>query len=254
MIHIKTTEEIETMREGGKILASVLHELVSKVKPGLKLAELDELGEKLIKEAGATPSFKGYQASGMAEPYPNGICLSINDEIVHGLPKDRILQEGQVLTIDAGVYFKGFHTDSAITVGIGEISKENQKLIDVTRESLNIAINMVKPGVRLGDIGHAIEKCVKENKFSVIDGLVGHGVGRELQEEPIVPNFGKPGTLETLKEGMVLAIEPMVTLGKKNIILAKDGFAYKTANGSISAHFEHTVAVMADGNIILTQI
>ena len=254
MIHIKTKEEIETMREGGKILASVLHKLASRVKPGLKLVELDELGEKLIKEAGATPSFKGYQASGMSEPYPVSICLSINDEIVHGLPKDRVLQEGQVLTIDAGVYFKGFHTDSAITIGVGEISKENQKLIDVTRESLNIAINMVKPGIRLGDIGHGIEKFIKENKFSVIDGLVGHGVGKELQEEPIVPNFGKPGTLETLKEGMVLAIEPMISIGKKAIILADDGFTYKMADGSISAQFEHTVAVMADGNIVLTQI
>lgn len=242
------------MREGGKILASVLRELASKVKPGLRLAELDELGEKLIRGAGATPSFKGYQASGMTKPYPTSICLSLNDEIVHGLPKDKILQEGQILTIDAGVYFKGFHTDSAVTVGVGKISSEAQKLIDTTRASLAIAIAMLRPNIQLGDIGYVINKFIKENKFSVIDGLVGHGVGRELQEDPIVPNFGKPGTLETLKEGMVIAIEPMVSTGKKNIILDKDGFTYKMADGSISAHFEHTVAITEDGNIVLTEL
>lgn len=240
------------MRAGGRILACVLAELKSLAKSGVALAELDELAERLIREAGAKPSFKGYQPSGAAKPYPASVCLSLNDEIVHGLPDNKILKDGDLLKIDLGVFYKGFHTDSAITIPIGNVSQRAQELMSVTEQALELAIKMVRPGVCLGDIGAGIEVFVSEHGFSVVRSLVGHGIGRELQEEPMVPNFGKPGTGVVLEEGMTIAIEPMVAVGKGQLILAADGFTYKTADGSLAAHFEHTVAVTADSALVLT--
>jgi len=254
MIKIKTKEEIDTMRQGGKILAHVLVDLAARVKPGVKLAELDRLAEQLISEAGAKPSFKGYQPDFATRPYPASVCLSLNSEVVHGLPAERVLEEGDLLKIDLGVFYKGFHTDSAITVGVGKISKDAEKLIRVTEQSLHNALDLIKPGVSLGDIGYAIGSFVKEHNFSIIKELTGHGIGREIHEEPNIFNFGQKGKGQKLEEGMTLAIEPMVSLGKGSVVLAEDGFTYKTVEGSLAAHFEHTVAVTKDGVHILTEI
>ena len=253
MITIKTDVEIGIMREGGKILACVLVALKSLAKPGVALSKLDKLAEQLIREAGAKPSFKGYRPSGAVKPYPASVCLSVNDEVVHGLPDERILKDGDLLKIDLGVFYKGLHTDSAVTIPTGNVSQEAKELISVTERALELAVKMVRPGVHLGDIGEVIQKFVASHNFSVVRDLVGHGIGRELQEEPMVPNFGKEGTGVVLEEGMTIAIEPMVAAGKGHLILAADGFTYKTADGSLAAHFEHTVAVTKDGCVILTK-
>ena len=177
----------------------------------------------------------------------------MNDEVVHGLPDERILKDGDLLKIDLGVFYKGLHTDSAVTIPTGNVSQEAKELISVTERALELAVKMVRPGVHLGDIGEVIQKFVASHNFSVVRDLVGHGIGRELQEEPMVPNFGKEGTGVVLEEGMTIAIEPMVAAGKGHLILAADGFTYKTADGSLAAHFEHTVAVTKDGCVILTK-
>jgi methionyl aminopeptidase len=253
VIRIKSEKEIEAMRAGGKILARVLREVSAAALPGVLLTELDDLAGKLIDEAGAEPSFRGYRPSGESEPYPGNICLSVNDEVVHGIPRSIALKESDLLNIDVGVHYRGFHTDSAVTVGIGKVSPTAHKLIKVTREALKRAILLVKPGTTLGDVGHSIEEHVTQNNFSVVENLVGHGIGEKLQEEPVVPNFGVRGEGIELEEGMVIAIEPMVSAGKGHIVLAEDGFTYKTADGSLAAHFEHTVAVTRNGNLILTK-
>ncbi len=254
MIKLKTSEQIETMREGGKILASVLAELKNLATSGVALEEINVRGDRLIREAGAEPSFKNYRPTRSSKPYPASICLSLNDEVVHGLAKGRILKSGDLLKIDAGVFYDGFHTDSAITIPIGKVSKRTYELINIAEESLERAIAMVMPGVMLGDIGYETQKFVREHKFSILKELVGHGVGRELQEEPMVPNFGERGTGEVLKEGMVIAIEPMVAIGESEITLDKDNFTYKMRDGSLAAHFEHTVAVTKNGSQVLTKL
>lgn len=253
MISLKTDKEIKIMRQGGKILASTLDTLKKEASPGVSLEHLNNLADKLIRKAGAVPSFKDYKSAGADKPYPASACLSLNDEVVHGLAKERKISEGDILTIDLGVFYKGFHTDSAVTVGIGKISDKIKKLISTTEESLAIAIGEVAPGVSLGTIGFVISDHVHKNGFTIVDGLVGHGVGQDLQEDPIVANFGQKGRGEVLKEGMVIAIEPMVSAGTADIILDEDGFTYKTADGSLAAHFEHTVAVTKDGYEILTE-
>lgn len=245
--------KIEAMREGGSILASVLDTLASTARPGLAVEELDKQGERLIREAGAEPSFKGYQPAGADQPYPASICLSLNDEVVHGLHANRTLKEGDLLSIDAGVYYKGFHTDSAVTVAVGTVSQKVQKLLQATRRALQLGIDQVGPGATTGDIGNAIEAHVKEHGFQVIQGLAGHGIGAEIHEELMVLNEGTPGKGAELQPGMTFAIEPMVTTGSGNIILDSDGFTYKTADGTPVAHFEHTVAVTKDGVEVLTK-
>jgi methionyl aminopeptidase len=248
-IKIKTKEEIEIMREGGEILAKILAELSDAAKPGVTTEELDKLAGELVLKYKVKSSFLGH------EGYPATLCASINDEIVHGLPSDKKLTEGDLFKIDMGVIHKGFHTDSAVTVIVigGEIDSTKQKLLNVTKESLRIGISKAIIGNTIGDIGAAIQKYVEDQGFNVVLDLVGHGIGRELHEPPQIPNYGELGTGPKLKEGMVIAIEPMVVTGEGRYKEAKDGFTFKTRDGGLAAHFEHTVAITADGPQILTK-
>ena len=245
-VHIKTPEEIEIIAENGKVLHNVLQTLASATKPGVTSLELNEIAEQIIAEAGATPSFKGYQG------FPAAICASINDEVVHGIPDDRILQEGDIISIDAGVYKNGFHSDSAITVAVGKISKEAQKLMDVTKKALHMGIKVARPGERLGLIGYTIQTFVEKEGYGVVRELVGHGIGRDLHEEPSVPNYGSRDGGMILKEGMVIAIEPMITLGDYRVKMNHREWVVKTLDGELSAHFEHTLAITSKGARILT--
>jgi methionyl aminopeptidase len=252
-INIKSKSEIETMRESGKILAEILRLLASKVKPGISGDELEKIAEKEVKKYRVIPSFKNYTISRYIKPFPSIICLSINNEIVHGFPFGKIIKEGDIVSIDAGVKHKGFHSDSAVTVGAGEISKKAKKIIEVTRESLFKGIEQVKPGNRIGDIGFAVQKYAEENGFSVVRNLVGHGVGRSIHEPPEVPNFGNKKTGLKLCPGMTFAIEPMLNEGSYYIKCDNDDWTIRTTDGKLSAHFEHTVAVTDDGCEILTR-
>jgi methionyl aminopeptidase len=254
MITIKTKEEIEVLKEGGKILAEVLNEVSKLAKPGVSAGFLNMKAKEMILARGAEPSFEGYKPSFSKKPYPAAICASLNEVVVHGLPSEGlILKEGDILKIDIGVKYKNLFTDAAITVGIGEISEEKQKLINTTCHALELAIAEVKPENHIGDIGYAIENYAKNRGFEVIKTLVGHGVGYSVHEEPNIPNYGKEGDGLELRAGMILALEPMVTLKSGEIKQSKDGFGYETADGSISAHFEHTVAVIKDGCLVLTK-
>jgi len=225
----------------------VLTELASHVAPGVTTADLDELAEKRIRKAGAMPAFKGYHG------YPATICASINDEVIHGIPSGRrLLNEGDVISIDVGASLDGYFGDSAITLAVGQVSEEAATLLRVTDESLYKAIDAVKLGGRVSDIGHAVQKHVEAYGFSIVREFVGHGIGQKMHEEPQVPNYGEPGRGPRLTEGMVLAIEPMVNAGKAAVKVLADGWTAVTRDGSLSAHFEHTVAVTADGPWILT--
>lgn len=253
-ITIKTKEEIDTLTEGGKILALVLARVAAAVAPGVLAFELDMLAERLIVEAGGTPSFKGYRVAGARTPYPATICVSVNDEVVHALPaKDKILHEGDVVSLDIGLWWKRLCTDMAITIGVGKVSSEIERLIAATKESLDLGIAVVHPGAHIGDIGYAVEQRLKKNHLGIVRDLAGHGVGYELHEDPFIPNFGSPHTGPELKEGMVLAIEPMATLGTWRVVLQDDGWTYKTADGSLAAHFEHTIVVTKNGAEVLTR-
>lgn len=249
---LKSLAEIKLMQEGGQILRGIVNQLVAAAKPGLATKELDNLARQLIKEAGALPSFLGYRPAGARQPYPAAICTSINEVIVHGLPGDYQLQEGDLLKIDLGLFYKSFHTDTAVTVGIGRISAEAQKLIEITKESLRRAIAQCRPGNHLGDIGYAVSGYVKRQGFSVAKNLTGHGVGRELHEEPTIFNEGQRGKGIELQPGMVLAIEPMVCVGKGETVQLADE-AYAVKDGSLTAHFEETVAITVDGPLVLTK-
>ncbi|MBI2635540.1 MAG: type I methionyl aminopeptidase [Parcubacteria group bacterium] len=254
MITIKTKEEIEVLKEGGKILAEVLRELAKLAKPSVSTGFLDKKAQEMILARGGEPAFLNYHPNFMDRPYPAALCASLNEVVVHGLPSEKnILKEGDILKLDLGIKYKNLFTDAAITVGIGELMEEKQKLIDVTKRALGLAINEVKPGNHIGDIGFAIENYVESNGFYVIEILVGHGVGHAIHEEPNVPNYGKKGQGPELRAGMVIAIEPMVALKGKDVKLSKDGFGYETLGGSLSAHFEHSVAVTEEGNIVLTR-
>ncbi|MBI2465741.1 MAG: type I methionyl aminopeptidase [Candidatus Sungbacteria bacterium] len=254
MIHIKSEKEIEIMRQGGKILARVLQELVSEIKIGVSLNYLDDLAEKLILGYDAKPSFKGYKPAGAKKSYPASLCISLNNEVVHGVPDERRLKSGDVVSLDLGVLYGGYHTDSAITLGVGGVSGRAEELMLVTEGALDLAVDMVKPGVFWGDIAHEIQRHVESAKFSVVRELTGHGVGRGLQEDPYLPNYGEPGDEPVLKEGMVIAIEPMVAVGRPQVEMGLDGFVYQTKDKSLAAHFEHTVAVTKNGVEILTKI
>jgi len=254
MITIKTKEEIEILKEGGKILAEVLNEISKMAKPGVSTGFLNKKSKEMILASGALPSFEGFKAGFSSRPYPATICASLNEVVVHGLPRDEIiLKDGDILKLDLGVKYKNLFTDAAITVGIGKMTDEKNKLISVTKHALELAINEVKPGNHIGDIGYAIENYVEKEGFSVVKVLVGHGVGYAVHEEPNVPNYGRKGGGLILKSGMVLAIEPMVTLGSDKVRESKDGFGYETIDGSFSAQFEHTVAVTDDSHLILTK-
>ena len=248
MIEIKTAEEIETMSEGGKILAKIMKELEGKVGPGIKTLELNRLAESLVLKFGGKPSFKGYDG------YPATLCTSINEEIVHTVPSGRILKEGDMLSLDLGILYQGFHTDMAITVPVGRIDLESVRLIRVTKKALKRGIKKVRPGNTFGDIGNTIQRYVEGQGFNIVRDLCGHGIGRELHQEPKILNYGKRKTGDKITQGMVFCLEPMVAMGDWKIKKAKDGFGYQTADGSLSAHFEHTIVATSNGCKVLTEL
>lgn len=251
-------EELELLREGGRILAGILQKIAEKVRPGASAAELDAASEQMILKAGGVPSFKGYQHRKDPRPYPSTLCVSVNDELVHALPsREKIFKQGDIVGIDIGMKYPaegGLFTDTAVTVGVGLISADANRLLQATRESLEIGLQAIRPGVRTGDIGFAIQKHLENMKLGVVKNLAGHGVGGAVHEEPLVPNFGTPGQGVEIVEGMVLAIEPMATLGNGKTELAEDGWAYRSSDRTLAAHFEHTIVVVKDGVEILTRI
>ena len=247
MIVCRSAAELEQMREAGRLVGEVLTELAAAVAPGVSTADLDALAEKRIRQAGATPAFKGYHG------YPATICASVNDEVIHGIPSGRrVLNEGDVISIDVGAAMNGYYGDSAVTLPVGMISEKAATLLRVTEESLHKAIEAARPGNRVSDIGYAVQKHVEAYGFSVVREFVGHGIGQKMHEEPQVPNYGQPGHGPRLAEGMVLAIEPMVNAGSPAVKVLADGWTAVTRDGSLSAHFEHTVAVTAGEPWILT--
>jgi len=253
---IKTKEEIEIMREGGKRLAEILQRVSDEVKPGIKIEVLDNLAEKLIREGGDEPSFLGYTPEGASRPYPATLCVSVNDEIVHGIPNEgnRVLKEGDIVGLDLGLKHNGLFLDTAITVGVGEISKADQKLINITKEALMVGIKAARVGNTVGDIGYAIEEFNKQYGYGLPVELGGHGVGHKVAEEPYIANYGEKGKGPKLKAGMVLALEPMLNIGDSRIKLSKDDYTYTTADGKNSAHFEHTILITEGDPKILTKI
>ncbi|MEX2010331.1 MAG: type I methionyl aminopeptidase [Parcubacteria group bacterium] len=255
MIEIKTKEEIEIMKEGGRRHAAILSTLVSMVRPGLKTEELEDKARELIEEGGDKAAFLNYTPQGASRPFPAALCVSVNEEIVHGIPNEggRVLMEGDIVTLDLGLIHKGFITDSAVTVGVGIFDEEAEQLIHIAKRALDAGVRAAIGGGHIGDIGAAIGKVVEGTGFALAEDLAGHGVGYRVHEDPYVPNTGKAGTGDELVPGMVIAIEPMVNVGTGKIKLMKDGYTIVTRDGKRSAHFEHTVAITEKGNIILTQ-
>ncbi len=247
MICVKSNKEIAKMQKAGKITAGALIAAGEAIRPGMTTKELDTVVRKYITSHGAKPSFLGYGG------FPGSACISVNDEVIHGIPGPRKLEEGDIVSVDVGAYIDGYHGDSCKTFAVGEISENAKALMKSTEESLYLAIKMVRPGVRLGDIGAAIQKYNEENGFSVVREFVGHGVGKDLHEEPEVPNYGKEGHGIRLTAGMFIAIEPMINEGTAAIKVMPDEWTVKTVDGKLSAHFEHTIAVTSDGAFILTQ-
>ena len=245
-IELKSPEEIEIMREAGRIVAQVLRILVAAIQPGVVERDLDDIVRREYKARGAIPTFLGYHG------YPATVCVSINDEIVHGIPGDRVIREGDIVSLDLGATYRGFVGDSAITVGAGDVSEEKDRLIRVTEESLWKGIEAARPGARMGDVSWAIQEHAEQSGFSVVREYVGHGIGRVMHEEPQVPNFGAPHKGLELREGMVLALEPMLNTGDWRTKRDDDNWTVRTADGGLSAHFEHTVAITKDGPVVLT--
>jgi len=247
MIYLKTAEQIDLMRIAGKIVADTLSMLESWIRPGITTQKLDTLAEEFIRSRGARPAFKGY------EGFPATLCISRNEEVVHGIPDENTrLEDGDIVSIDCGTLIHGYHGDHARSYAVGNVSPEKRKLMDVTRACLERGIEQARPGNHLSDIGHAVQVCAESQGFSVVRDLVGHGIGRRLHEDPQVPNYGKPGRGIELKEGLVIAIEPMVNMGKAGVRTMSDGWKIVTRDGTPSAHFEHTVALTAAGPEILT--
>jgi len=247
VIVCRSAAELDQMRQAGRLVGEVLAELAAAVAPGVTTADLDALAEKRIAQAGATPAFKGYHG------YPGTICASINEEVIHGIPSGRrILREGDIISIDVGASLDGYFGDSAVTLPVGQVSEHAAKLLRVTEEALYKAIERARPGNRISDIGHAVQQHVEAYGCSVVREFVGHGIGQRMHEEPQVPNYGEPGRGPRLTEGMVLAIEPMVNAGKPSVKVLGDGWTAVTRDGSLSAHFEHTVAVRAGEPWVLT--
>ena len=246
MIKLKSVREISLMKDAGKIVGEVLAEMERSVREGITTAMLNKIAEKIIRRHGAEPAFLGYHN------FPASICASVNNEVVHGIPGLRRLQEGDIISIDVGTRLKGYYGDAAATFPVGQISPQARKLIDVTRRSLQEAIDKMQAGNRLSDLSNAVQSYVEQNQFSVVRNYVGHGIGEEMHEEPQVPNFGPPGRGPVLQQGMVLAIEPMVNVGTWEVKVLKDQWTVVTADGSLSAHFEHTVALGENGPEVLT--
>ena len=250
-VRLKTEEDIKVLRESGKILRAVLNGLEERAEKGVSLRALDVYAREILKSFGATPAFLGYKPQKHSDPYPAAICASLNDEVVHGIPSERVLEEGDLLSVDLGVNLKGYITDAALTVYIGDAPPGIRRLMDTTRGALKRGIEECVPGKTLGDVGYVIESFVKKNGMKVVRGLTGHGVGFELHEDPTVYNFGNRGEGMKLVPGLVLAIEPMVSLGSDVIFEARDG-SFKTNDGSLSAHYEQTIYIGKDGPEILT--
>lgn len=246
MINIKTDNEIELMRHAGKVVGDTLAALEEVIKPGITTAEIDKIAEELIIKQGAKPSFKGY------EGFPGTICASVNEEIVHGFPGKRVLKEGDIISIDCGAILDGYQGDAARTFPVGKVSEEAEKLIKITKESFFKGVEKAVVGNRLGDISWAVQQHAESNGFSVVRDFVGHGIGREMHEDPEVPNFGRPGRGLRLSHGLVIAIEPMINIGRYNVRVMPNGWTVVTADGSLSAHYENTVAILKDGPEILT--
>lgn len=247
MIICKSAAELELMREAGRIVADTHRLLKQSIQPDITTKELDQIAEQYIRSQGATPSFKGYNG------FSGSICASVNDELVHGIPSGRKLKDGDIISIDIGANYKGYHGDSAWTYGVGTISETAKKLLEVTERSLYAGLAEAKPDARLYTISHAIQKCVEDEGFSIVREYVGHGVGTELHEEPQIPNYGLPGHGPRLRPGMVLAIEPMVNVGERFVKTLEDNWTVVTVDGTLCAHFEHTIAITPDGYEILTQ-
>ena len=244
----KSEREIAIMRQAGKIVASVLEELRSQIKPGVKTKELDVIAQRELKKLGGRSSFQGYRG------YPASLCVSVNDEIVHGIPGQRVLQEGDIVSLDFGAIYDGFQGDAAITVGVGEISDKAVSLIAATEGALKKGVAAVRAGARLGDVSYAIQRYAEAEGFSVVREYTGHGIGRDMHEDPLIPNYGSPNTGPVLKKGMVLALEPMLNTGGWQTRVDADNWTVRTADGGLSAHFEHTVAVTEAGAEILTAV
>jgi len=253
MIMLKSPDEIEVMRAANVIVAEVLAELRAAVRPGVTTADLDRIAEELTRKRGAIPAFKGYTVAGRV--YPAALCASINDEVVHGIPsRDRALCEGDIIGLDYGVIYRGYYGDSAITVPVGAVTAEAQSLMQTTREALEAGIQAALPGRRLGDVSAAIQSHAESRNFSVVRDFVGHGIGKRLHEDPQVPNFGQADRGIRLREGMVLAIEPMLNAGGPEVELKDDGWTAITSDGSLSAHFEHSVAIVEGGPYVLSSL
>jgi len=247
VIAYRSAREIERMRLANQLVTRVLASLAEAARPGVSTGDLDALAEEQIRQAGAEPAFKGYRG------FPATLCASINDEVVHGIPsRSRVLKAGDIISLDVGARLEGYYGDSAVTVAVGDVPGETQALLKVTREALELGIVQAKVGGRLSDISHAIQEWVERHGFSIVREFVGHGIGERLHEEPQVPNYGQPGRGPKLAEGMVLAIEPMVAMGKPQTRVLSDGWTAVTRDGSLAAHFEHTVAVTAAGPVVLT--
>ncbi|MBQ7171093.1 MAG: type I methionyl aminopeptidase [Clostridia bacterium] len=249
MIHLKNAAQIAAMKDAGRITGEALLVARDLVRPGITTYEIDEAIRRYIEKCGATPTFLGYGG------FPASACVSINDEVIHGIPsKTRVLQEGDIVKIDTGATYHGYVGDSARTIPVGKVSETAMKLIDVTRQSFFAGVEQVQAGNRLGDVGSAIDTLVRKNGFSTVKRYVGHGIGTDMHEEPDVPNYGTPGRGLRLSAGMTIAIEPMVNVGKDAVLEQKDGWTVKTADGSLSAHYENTVALTSQGVLILTQV
>lgn len=245
-IILRLPDEIEKARASNRIVAEVLSRLRERIKPGVKTKDLDKFAEEIAEKRGAKPAFKGYRG------YPHSLCISINEEVVHGMPSKRVLQEGDIVSLDFGIYYQGFYGDSAITLPVGKVSEKALRLMQVTERSLYAGIEKARSGNRLGDISAAVQTVVEDAGFSVVRDFVGHGIGRNLHEEPQIPNFGKKGRGIELKSGMILAIEPMVNEGEYNVRVLADGWTVVTRDGSLSAHFEHSVVITDNGPDILS--
>ncbi|MBA2322451.1 MAG: type I methionyl aminopeptidase [Deltaproteobacteria bacterium] len=251
-MHVKDPWELGLMRQSGRRLAEVAARLREAVRPEVTTNELDEIAARAIAELGALSSFKGYRPGNMGTPFPKTVCISVNEQVVHGIPGDRKLQSGDIVSVDLGLVYGGYHADCAFTVALGEVPARVRELLDVTEQSLYEGVARAVSGNRVGDVGHAIEEHVKPHHFGVIRDYVGHGIGRAMHELPSVPNFGRPRQGQPLKEGLCLAIEPMITLGGYKTKVLKDGWTVVTADGSLAAHFEHTIAITPKGPEILT--
>ena len=255
MIIIKSREEIEKIRESSRIVAEVLETLRDFVRPGLTTWALNKKAEEIIRKRKARAAFKGYRPSFGSGPYPAALCVSINEEVVHGIPSlKRVLKEGDIVSMDVGVEYRGYFGDAAITVAVGEVGDRVKELLEVTEGALYRGIEKAQVGNRVGDVSHAIQTYVESHGFSVIKDFVGHGVGKRIHEDPPIPNFGDPGRGPLLREGMAIAIEPMVSMGSGNVKIKDDGWTAVTVDGSWAAHFEHTIALLEEGPRVLTEI